>query len=154
MRRVTALLALAISALMLLGPISPASAYSKPAKGKWKVEDLFGDVRGGSMKVAKNRKTIKSLKVNVSSENREACGGKKAIVKGIKAKRYGKAGGRWAYAKLPKRTGLFEPKPTRVKIGGDRVRGKLQLLFDVTGKLVNSAKLLIGSCTLDFIVRR
>lgn len=146
----------AVLALGLLAvPVSSASAYSKPAKGRWKVEDLFGDVGGGTMKVAKSRKKIKKLKIKISKPNRAACGGRTAVASGLKIKKYKQAGGRWAYARLPRKTGLFTGKRTKIRVGGKKVRGKLILLFDETGKLVSTGGLeLPGGCVLDFIVRK
>ncbi len=145
---------LLIGALVLVvGPIGSASAYSKPAKGGWSVEQLFSGVKGGSMKVAKNRKKIKKLTIKYSDDSKDACG-KKATITGLKVKAYKQAGGRYAYAKLPKKTGLFEPKPTKIKVGGKRVRGKLMLLFDQSGKLVSSARIEYRACSVDFLVRK
>lgn len=146
--------ALILALVLLVGPISDASAYKKPAKGGWSVEDLFGDVKGGSMKVANNRKKIKKLKIKISDEQAATCGGKVATAKGLKVKRYGKAGGRYAYAKLPKKTGLFEPKPTKFKLGGKTVRAKLMLLFDESGKLAVTARFEHRDCNLNFLVRK
>jgi hypothetical protein len=146
--------ALIVALALLIGPISDASAYKKPAKGGWSVEDLFGDVKGGSMKVAKDRKKIKKLKIKISDERAATCGGKVATAKGLKIKRYGKAGGRYAYGKLPKKTGLFEPKPTKFKLGGKKVRAKLMLLFDESGKLAVTARFEYRDCTLNFLVRK
>ena len=71
-----------------------------------------------------------------------------------KVKAYKQAGGRYAYAKLPKKTGLFEPKPTKIKVGGKRKSGKLMLLFDQSGKIVVTAKIEYGACSVDFLVRK
>lgn len=138
--------------VLLAGPIGSASAYSKPAKGKWSVEDSFGDVKGGSMKVADNRKTIKKLEIKICDERSDACGGT-ATAKGLTVKSYKNAGGRYAYARLPK-TGLFERKPTNIKVDGKRTNAKLMLLFDESGKLVNAAGLEYGDCHLNFVVRK
>ncbi len=123
------------------------------AKGGWSVEQLFSGVKGGSMKVAKNRKTIKKLTIKYSDDSRDACG-RKATIKGLKVKSFKQAGGRYAYAKLPKKTGLFEPKPTKFKAGGKRRRGKLMLLFDQSGKLAETARIEYGSCIANFLVRK
>ena len=99
------------------------------------------------------RRSRSSRRRAVRGEPTPACG-KKITAKGPGIKSYSKAGGHYAYGKLPKKTGLFEPKPTNVKVGGKKVKAKIMVLFD-SSKLAQTIKIEIGkSYSLDFFARK
>lgn len=139
----------AVAALALLaGPISPANAgVKKPKPGNYKHDDEVSLASGGKLKVDKKRKKVKKLVLKANDEDQERCGIKKiSTQKPLKLKKYPRG---WSYAKLPKGSIFFEPKPTTFSTDNSATRGTLELYFDEKGRSA-SGVLSYDECRIDF----
>jgi len=150
-----ALLLTIAGALLVAGPVTSASAvYQKPPTGKWTFQNLFDDTKRGALALGKKGKAtvIRKLVLVVGDDDREACGKRIKVAGKPKLRSFRSVNRRWAFARNP--NGLFLPKAVGLKVDGKARRGRLIMLFDESGRLVNSATLEYRDCTLSFFAHK
>ncbi len=146
-------IAVAACTVLLLGFAAQASAYSKPAGGKWNFQNLFDNTKRGALSLSKKGTKVVNLVLVPGEDEVEACGtapirltSRPPVVK------YRKIGGRYAVANL--KNGLFVGKPLSFKQGKETFRAKLELLWDETGRLMQTGQFEHGACFLSFFARK
>lgn len=145
--------ALAAAVLLLALTVERAAAYSKPPGGRWTFQHLFDDTRSGTFALTRDGARVAKL-VLVPGERRVDSCGRAAIrlVSRPQLRTYRFANGRYAVAK--KRSGLFVTTAMRFKRGNRAFTGKLMLLWDHDGRLLDTGKFESGSCRIDFYARK
>jgi len=145
---VAALAAVAVAALP-----AAASAYDKPAGGKWNYQNLFDRTKAGALSLSKDGKKVTKLILKPGADYADLCGKRIVLVSRPKVRSYKKVNGRYAVARLPGQ--LFKPIPVRLKVDGKPRRGTLMLLWDETGRLLDTGKVEYGDCLyLSFYARK
>jgi hypothetical protein len=148
-------LALAAAVLLLvLAPAQRAGAYTKPAGGAYTVQHLFDVTRGGQLALSRDGASVAKLVLVPGERSAAACGSEKVtLLSRPKVRSWRGANGRYAVAVLPGR--LFRPLAASFRHGSRTVRGKLMLLWDRDGRIVETAKVeLGGACDLQFYARK
>ncbi|MDO8208796.1 carboxypeptidase-like regulatory domain-containing protein [Conexibacter sp. CPCC 206217] len=139
---------------MLLGLSSSALAYERPAGGRWIFENLFDDTRSGAFTLSQDGGTVVKLVLTPGEDSVDQCGSQSIrLVTRAKIRSYATVNGRYAFGRI--RAGLFVPTGVTFKRGVRAVGGRLLLLFDQTGKRVDSGKAeLPGDCHISFYARK
>lgn len=148
------IVAAAVAVALPLAAASDADAYVKPAGGVWSFQDLFDDTRSGALTLSSTGTQVTKL-VAVPGERTVGECGSAAIrlVSRPTIRSYRSANGRYAVASKPRP--LFRPTPAWFKRGARRVRGRLMLLWDHDGKLLDTGEIhLSGGCRVDFFARK
>lgn len=144
--------ALAASLLLLAFAAGSASAYSKPAGGRWRFFNLFDDTKKGALVLSRNASKVSKL-VLVPGDTAETCGkGAIRLKSRPKIRSYRSVNGRYAVGKI--RRGLFVQIPAVFKQGKRTRRGKLMMLWGETGRMVDTGKVDIGACSIDFYAHK
>lgn len=148
------LLAAAVALALPLAAASDAHAYEKPAGGAYRFNNLFDDTRSGALTLSQAGTQVTKLVLVPGERSVAQCGARPIrMTSRPKVRSYRSANGRWAVAHNP--GGLFRPTPAWFARDGRRVRGKVMLLWDETGRLVNTAEAhLPGDCRLDFFASK
>lgn len=144
------LLAAAAALVLPLAAASDAHAYVKPAGGGYRFNNLFDDTRSGALTLSKAGTQVTKLVAVPGERSVDQCGrGAIRMTSRPKIRSWRSANGRYAVAVNP--SGLFRPTPAWFTRGGRRVRGKVMLLWDHDGRLVDTGQIhLPGDCRLDF----
>lgn len=154
MPRTRSLPLLVLTMALTLAMAATAFAYYTPAGGKWKYRDLFEATDGGALRLSKSGRKVTKLKLVVGERNREDCGGKRIALRGkMKIKRYKKVNGRYAVGRISK--GLFVARRAKFTLDGKKVKGKLLMLWDERGTLVDSGQVTLGrDCSIRFFANK
>ncbi len=159
MRSRIALIALFVAGTFVL--VTPAahaqvSAYKTPAAGKWKVQDRFEYTAGGSGTIAKGGKKVTKLAARVGARNADegSCGSIKQLelAKSMPIKRVGSYK-RPVLGRLGK-DGVIAPVKATLKVDGERKQGTALVIFEKTGRAAFTVKLEVGTCKLQFAIRK
>lgn len=148
------LLAAAAALAVPLAAASDAQAYEKPAGGAYTFRGLFDDARRGALTLARDGTRVTKLVAVPGERSAGRCGtGAIRMTSRPKVRPYRSANGRWAVARNP--GGLFRPTPAWFTRAGRRVRGKVMLLWDHDGRLVDSGEIhLPGDCRIGFFASK
>lgn len=144
------LLAAAAALALPLAAASHAHAYVKPAGGGYRFFGLFDDAERGALTLSRAGTQVTKLVAVPGERTVEECGPAAIrMTSRPKIRPYRSANGRWAVAHNP--GGLFRPTPAWFARGGRRVRGKVMLLWDHDGRLLDTGQIhLPGDCRVDF----
>jgi hypothetical protein len=151
----TALAVAGASALLLLFGLSgSALAYEQPAGGRWSFQHLFDDTRSGAFTLSRDGGTVAKLVLTPGEDSVDQCGPQSIrLVSRAKIRSYRNINGRYAFGRV--RAGLFVPAGVTFKRGARTVGGRLMLLFDQSGKRLDSGKAeLPGDCQISFYARK
>lgn len=148
------LLAAAVALVVPLAAASDAHAYVKPAGGAWTFSNLFDDTRSGALTLSRAGTQVTKLVVVPGERSAGQCGAAAIrLTSRPKIRSWRSANGRYAVAVNP--SGLFRPLPAWFARDGRRVRGRVMLLWDHDGRLVDSGKVeLPGDCQISFHARK
>jgi hypothetical protein len=148
------LLAAALAVAIPLAAASDAHAYVKPVGGAWTFGNLFDDTRSGALTLSKAGTQVTKLVAVPGERSVEECGrGAIRMTSRPKIRSWRSVNGRYAVAVNP--SGLFRPTPAWFTRGGRRVRGKVMLLWDETGRLLDTGEIhLPGDCRIDFFASK
>ena len=144
------LLAAALAVAIPLAAASDAHAYATPVGGAWTFGNLFDDTRRGALTLSKAGTQVTKLVAVPGERSVDECGGGAIrMTSRPKIRSWSSVNGRYAVASKP--GSLFRPTPAWFTRGGRRVRGKVMLLWDHDGKLVDTGQIhLPGDCRIDF----
>jgi len=143
----------ACAVLLTLGSAEHASAYTKPPGGKWGFHNLFDYTKRGALSLSRNGSKVTKLVLVPGEELAETCGKDPVRLKSRpRVRSFRKVDGRYAVANLKR--GLFIGKPLTFKQGKRRFRARLELLWDESGRLVQTGQFDHGECHLSFFARK
>lgn len=142
-----------LAAFALL-PAAAASAYERPAGGTWAFQDLFERTAGGKLVLSRDGSRVTRLSITPGPDAVEACGTAPiSLVETPRIRSSRKTNGRFAVGAL--RGGLYRPVPVHFRRAGQTVQGGVMLLWDHSGRLVDTGKAeLPGDCHLSFYARK
>jgi hypothetical protein len=146
---------LVLPAVLAVAAVLAVPAFAADVKPRGTYELSFSGEPGGKLKVAKLK--LARLTLQLPADDAKQCDIPKTATVGLAAKPklrlFDGQGGRYAYAKL-NADGLFVPKVIIFKIGGASVGGRLELLWDATGKTLTTGRATIGDCDVSFSGKR
>lgn len=152
--RLALVLATATSLLVAMPASGFFSSYKKPPGGKWGIDSRLDYTKRGVMRINSKTNRITKLVAVIGGTrgDTEACGSRVTLVSKPKMKSYRQFSGRWAVANV--RNGLLVRRGVKLKIRGKVVVGKLELIFDRSGRVVEDGTIERGDCFFDFLVRK
>jgi hypothetical protein len=149
-------LAIALAGALLLIVLAPtaALAYTRPPGGRWAVQHMFDETSSGALSLSRDGSSVATLVLVPGETRSDQCGTRPVrLVSRPKIRSWRSANGRYAVAVNP--SGLFKPLPAVFQRDGRSVRGRLMLLWDHDGRLVDTGKVeLPGDCHLNFHARK
>ena len=149
-------LGVVLVALLVLGALwlAPgASAYSKPAGGKWNFQNLFEDTKRGALSLSRDGTKVNKLVLVPGENEAENCGAEPIrLTSKPRVQSFRKVNGRYAVANL--KGSLFVGKRLTFKQGSRSFRASLELLWDESGRLVETGQFEYRNCYLSFYARK